>query len=86
MAQTSQNYNHNADIRSTQIADAGHSLAKATKELALGLYGCLLLLGIISGAGLFIHDLADKSRGIKTLNFSELSSDYSRNEVRAADT
>ena len=74
------------DIRSTQIADAGRSIAKGIEKEVWGLFGFISILGAILWAGIIVQDIADKSRGIKTLNFSELKSDYRQNSVRAADT
>ena len=92
MEQKTRNYNHKVDIRSTQIADAGHSIVKVSAVLArkaglvgLASAGFCIACGALIWAGFTLQDVADKSRGVKTLNFSELHADYIQNEVRASD-
>ena len=86
MTHNTRSYNHNVDIRSTQIADAGRSIAKGIEKEMWGLFGLFSVLLAIAWAGIIIQDIADRSRGVKKLNFTELRSDYRQNSVRAADT
>ena len=92
MEQKTRNYNHNVDIRSTQITDIGRTIVKGSVVLArktglLGLAsaGFCITCGVLIWTGFTLQDMADKSRGVKTLNFSELHADVIQNEVRASD-
>ena len=92
------NVNHNLDIKSTQIAAAGRSLAKGSVELAriAGVAVCaafgayflfyFLCAALVGGGMLANHiteDRAARSKEVKYLDFPSIQSDYNRNQHRA---
>ncbi len=92
------NVNHDLDIKSTQIAAAGRSLAKGSVKLArfvsgavlvgFGVYCLFYILGsaLVAGGQLAVHiieDRAVRSKEVKYLDFPSIQSDYNRNHYRA---
>ena len=82
-------YDHNVDIKSTQIADAGRTLAKGIKEFRTGCLQLGILLNLILWPALWglsaYKDVVAKSKGVKPLVFWEMKRDYQTNKVRASD-
>tara|TARA_B100002052_G_C15668060_1_gene500472 strand:- start:109 stop:594 length:486 start_codon:yes stop_codon:yes gene_type:complete len=76
-------YDHNVDIRSTQLANAGRSLVKGAKELYLGIVGAALIGTAVLWIIVAFIDIDDRSKGVKRLIFSDIVNANKNNEVRA---